>query len=477
MTKFLTDSKKMRKVFQAVERKSHSLLELTQSLKAQIEKTYTSAYWIKAEINRLNYYPQSGHCYPELVEKKNGKIVAEIRGFLFRNLYEEIDQHFVERTGKKLGDGLEVLLLCRVSFDPKYGLSLNISNIDPSYTIGEMARLREEAIRRLKAESLLDGNKTKVLPYPTKHLAVISVETSKGWRDFHQTLASSKNGPLVHHELFPAKLQGDVAVTSIQSALKKIESRASQFDAVAIIRGGGGETGMDCYDNFYLAKAVATFPIPVLTGIGHSTNLTVTERCSNQNLITPTALAQFLIDQFDQFEARLSTAFSSLSTILRQSLPWHESKVKQLGLKLKLASDYKLNEANRRMKTHGRTIRDLSTLSIDREQQNINRRMMLQLDRAVGRKVQESVKYVEGCANLLKDKAVHRLNKVEQQIHLLEEKTKLLDPAHVLKRGYSMTKINGKSIDSIAKVEEGDTIQTIMADGEIISLVKQKKHG
>ncbi|MEM9053383.1 MAG: exodeoxyribonuclease VII large subunit, partial [Bacteroidota bacterium] len=244
----------MARVGQHVARKAHSLLDLTENIKLQIEKTYKTSYWIKAEINRLNYYPQSGHCYPELVEKKNGKIVAEIRGFLFRNLYEEIDQNFLDQTGKHLGDGMEVLLLCRVSFDPKYGLSLYISDIDPSYTLGEMARLREEAIKLLKVESILDKNKTTHLPYPVRRIAVVSVETSKGWRDFIQTLESNHYGHLIGHELFPAKLQGDMAVASIRAALAKIEKRSSDFEAVAIIRGGGGETGMDCYDQYELAK-------------------------------------------------------------------------------------------------------------------------------------------------------------------------------------------------------------------------------
>ncbi|MCH2216201.1 MAG: exodeoxyribonuclease VII large subunit [Flavobacteriales bacterium] len=467
----------MTQVGRNVLKKAHSLLDLTENIKQQIEKTYKSSYWVKAEINRLNYYPQSGHCYPELVEKNNGKIVAEIRGFLFRNLYEEIDQNFVEQTGKRLGDGMEVLLLCRVSFDPKYGLSLYISDIDASFTLGEMARLREEAIKRLKAESLLEKNKTTTLPYPVKRLAVVSVETSKGWRDFIQTLDSNHYGHLISHELFPAKLQGDMAVASIRAALSKIEKRNAEFEAVAIIRGGGGETGMDCYDQYELAKAIAIFPIPVLTGIGHSTNLTISEICSYQNLITPTALAQFLVDKFAEFEYRLEKASDVLSKLLSQTLPLESSQIQQIGVKLKLSTDQRIKDANKHLQRSGTSLKENCEQQIDRENRKMDLRVLLKLGQASQARLSHDSNRVDSISRVLEGSSKERLSSNLSRINFLEAKTRLLDPANVLKRGYSITQVGGKSISSAAEIKEGDEVRTVLAKGEFTSTVKKKKNG
>jgi exodeoxyribonuclease VII large subunit len=315
-------------------KKSFTLSQLTESIKAQIDRIYSKPYWIKAEINRLNHYPQSGHCYPELVEKREGKIIAQIRGLIFRNTYARIESNFKNHTGKALSDGMEVMLLCRVKFDSKYGISVFVEDIDPAYTLGEMARARSLAIAKLKKEGIFELNQGLYLPKLLRHLAVISVATSKGWRDFTETIDDSLYSGLISRSLFPAKLQGDEAVESIGKALREIRSKAGQFDAVAIIRGGGGETGMDCYDSFTLAKQVATFPLPVLTGIGHSTNLTVVEMCSRKNLITPTALAGFIVNEFADFDNRIQTAARTLMRIGKHFLPLLENRLEGLAEKL-----------------------------------------------------------------------------------------------------------------------------------------------
>src|SRR5690606_28993371 len=153
--------------------------------------TYTSSYWITAEISKLNYYPQSEHCYPQLVEKKNGKIIADLRGFILKSKYQNIRTKFLEVTGKEPADGMQILFQCKLGFHAVYGLSLNILDIEPAYTLGEMARMRTEAVKKLKAEGIFDRNKSLYLPLLVQNVAVISVETSKGYLDFKNVLASS----------------------------------------------------------------------------------------------------------------------------------------------------------------------------------------------------------------------------------------------------------------------------------------------
>jgi len=455
-------------------RKAHSLLELTQNIKLQIEKTYQTAYWIKAEINKLNYYPQSGHCYPELVEKKNGKIVSEIRGFLFRNAYEEIDQNFRNHTGKPLSDGMEVLLLCRVSYDPKYGLSLYISDIDASFTLGEMARLRAEAIQRLKAENTFSLNKEKPLPKLIGSLAIISVETSKGWRDFSQTIEESKYANQIERKLFPAKLQGDAAVYSITKALQKISLLHEQFDAVAIIRGGGGDIGMDCYDSFDLAKTVAAFPIPVLTGIGHSTNLTVVEMCGHQNLITPTALAQFVIDGYVDFEQRLARAASLIKRVNKQVLPLLRSRLDGMTEELNRKSKGALIDSNSKLKQTGRKLEQAVKSGLTEENKRLAFRIPIKLNHSVENLLRNKKESVLTASELLHNSAprycADRINKL---VHL-EDKLRLLDPQNILRRGYSITLKNGKAVSSTTDLKDGDKVVTRLAKGEFNSTVNKK---
>jgi exodeoxyribonuclease VII large subunit len=454
-------------------RKAHSLLELTQNIKLQIEKTYQTAYWIKAEINKLNYYPQSGHCYPELVEKKNGKIVSEIRGFLFRNAYEEIDQNFRNHTGKPLSDGMEVLLLCRVSYDPKYGLSLYISDIDASFTLGEMARLRAEAIQRLKAENTFSLNKEKPLPKLIGSLAIISVETSKGWRDFSQTIEESKYANQIERKLFPAKLQGDAAVYSITKALQKISLLYEQFDAVAIIRGGGGDIGMDCYDSFDLAKTVADFPIPVLTGIGHSTNLTVVEMCGHQNLITPTALAQFVIDGYVDFEQRLARAASLIKRVNKQVLPLLRSRLDGMTEELNRKSKGALIDSKSTLKQTGRKLEQAVKSGLTEENKKLAFRIPIKLNHSVENLLRNKKESVLTASELLHNSAprycADRINKLAH----LEDKLRLLDPQNVLRRGYSITLKNGKAVISTTDLKDGDKVITRLAKGEFNSTVNK----
>lgn len=458
-------------------KKAFSLSELTASIKAQIDKIYRKPYWIKAEINRLNYYPHSGHCYPELVEKKDNKIVAQIRGLIFRNSYEEIHRNFLSHTKKELGDGMEVLLLCQVRFDPKYGLSLIIQDIDPSFTLGEMARLRTEALKRLKREGLFDKNRALYRPKLIKRLAVISVETSKGWRDFAEVIDESPYGKLIKRDLFTAKLQGDEAVESIGKALKKIASRHQRFDAVAIIRGGGGETGMDCYDHYQLGKMVASFPIPVLTGIGHSTNLTLVEMCSHKNLITPTALAQFITDEFFDFEERIYHATKSLKRVGRQLLPLLINRLDGLTEKLERSLKQKLENEEERLLFSGRQLEKSVGLSLKKQRERVDftipYRIKTVATEMLRAKKQDLNAMEYGISGAVRNELTSRSQKLEH----LSEKLKILDPANILQRGYSITTKNGKAVTSTKNLRPGDEVTTRLASGIFTGTVKNTENG
>ncbi|HFB61865.1 MAG TPA: exodeoxyribonuclease VII large subunit, partial [Bacteroidetes bacterium] len=293
-------------------RKIYSLQEISSGISRAIQRAFPDYYWIKAEIAKLNFYPKSGHCYPDLVEKQNGLVKAQIRANIWAGNYRTIQQKFKAVTGEPLKDGLKVLFLARVNYHEHYGLALNILDVEPSFTLGEMAREKQQTIERLKQEGLFEENKKRQLPLLPKRVAVISVETSKGYSDFKNVLENNAWHYRFRLTLFPALLQGDGAVASITSQLKSIAEIRQAFDVVAIIRGGGGDVGLNAYDNYHLAKAVALCPLPVIAGIGHSTNLTVVQMVAFANKITPTEAGHFLIQQFHNFSVRLENAKSRI---------------------------------------------------------------------------------------------------------------------------------------------------------------------
>ena len=296
-------------------KKIFSLLEVTGSIQKTIAARYTSSYWIKAEMNRLNFYPRSGHCYPDLVEKRDGKVVAQIRANIWADDYRRVDANFQQVLREPLKDGIKILLLATISFHPQYGLALRIIDIDPSFTLGDLEREKLETITRLQKEGIFHRNKELRLPLLPKRIAIISVETSKGYADFLEVFKSAGNNwnYSIFHMLFPSILQGDHAAKTVIAQLRRIGRVRHHFDVVAIVRGGGGDIGLACYNNYELAKEIALFPIPVITGIGHSTNETVSEIVAHKNAITPTELADFLIQQFHNFLLPVQGRMNKLS--------------------------------------------------------------------------------------------------------------------------------------------------------------------
>ncbi|MBU2466518.1 MAG: exodeoxyribonuclease VII large subunit, partial [Bacteroidetes bacterium] len=294
-----------------------SLLEVTDSIRKTINQRYNSRYWVKAEMNKLNHYPRSGHCYPDLLQKEAGKIVAQIRGTLWKDTFAQINQAFLQVMQESLRDGIGILMLVSIKFDPNYGLTLQIHDIDPTFTLGDLEREKQETISKLKAEGIFDQNKNTSIPLLPKRLAIISVSTSKGYADFLKITEARMNGFALEHYLFPSLLQGEQAVSQMLKRLEEIRKVVSHFDLVAIIRGGGGEVGLSSFNHYTLAKTIATFPIPVITGIGHATNQTVCEMVAHTNAVTPSDLADIIMDRFEAFRDKLTENSRKIGYTLR----------------------------------------------------------------------------------------------------------------------------------------------------------------
>ncbi|WP_343567459.1 exodeoxyribonuclease VII large subunit [Sphingobacterium sp.] len=406
-----------------------SLLEVSRSIQKTLAERYKSLYWIKAEMNKLNHYTHSGHCYPELVEKQDGKIVAEIRSILWKADYNRINNNFLKVAQEPLREGITMLFQASISYDPMYGLSLRIVDIDPTFTLGELEKEKLDSIRKLKAEGIYESNKLLGFPVVPKRLAIISVETSKGLSDFYKIINQNPWGYRIECTLFPALLQGDKSVPSIINQLAVIAEKIDTYDVVAIIRGGGGEVGLSSYNNYLLARAIAIFPIPVLTGIGHSTNYTVSEMVAYKNAITPSELADFLIQKFHNFAIPVDKASESIQQLIHSRFKEERNVLSQLATHIQWIG-------KREIQT--------SRTAVQQFQRELNSLIKL------------------------------RFYEHKTALAHTERIIQLSDPIRLLKQGFSITKVNGKLLQSVTQVSPGDVIQTILEYGKLTSTVTDK---
>lgn len=318
------------------ERKSFTLFEVMQSIQRTIISRYGSTFWVKADMIKLNHYIHSGHCYPDLVEKKNDRTIAQARAIIWKSDYEKINKKFIEITKEPLKDGISIFFLARIGFDPVYNLSITILDIDPVVTLGQLEKERLETINKLKTEKLFNKNKGLTLPLLPQRLAIISVETSKGYSDFMNIINQESDKYKIFTYLFPSLLQGDNAIESLIQALETVERLKHHFDCVLIIRGGGGDIGLSCYNDYELSKNIANFPIPVLTGIGHSTNETVSEMVSFKNTITPTELADFILNHFREFEKRIIASKDKITYFSNKIIELENKHIDNIIQKLRI---------------------------------------------------------------------------------------------------------------------------------------------
>lgn len=449
-----------------------SLLEVTKSIQKTIANRYQSAFWVKAEMNKLNHYQRSGHCYPELVEKKEGKVIAQISAILWKSDYQRINTNFHRVLKEPLKDGIKILFSATINFDPKYGLTLQINDIDPSFTLGDLEKEKQETIDKLRLEGIFSKNKQLDLPVLPQRIAIISVETSKGYADFINVFESANRSwnYRFFQFLFPSLLQGDNAVRTIIAQLGNIKNVIHHFDVVAIVRGGGGDIGLSCFNNYDLTKEIAEFPIPVITGIGHSTNETVAELIAHENAITPTKLAEFLIQKFHDFSVPVKKAeekigdqsrrlirdaktnFASevklLRSVTRNILDQNKNEVMQHAQSLSQQSRFRLRYEKKVLTSAGEDIRKGTYQFCAAEKQHIS----------------------QLTANLKKD-AQSQLEQTILRLKNLEKNIHNLSPQNVFKRGYSITLLNGRSVRSSFEIKEGDSLTTVLYEGSVSSTV------
>jgi exodeoxyribonuclease VII large subunit len=455
----------------SIERQIFSLKQVVSSIRKTIEERYAQTYWMKAEIYKFNRFP-SGHAFPEIVQRENDKIVAQLSGTIWKQNYERINQQFIEVVKEPLKDGSNLLMQVKITFNELYGLSLQIIDIDPSFSLGEVQKQREETLKRLQKEGILNCNQQLPFPLLPKRIAVISADSSKGLSDFMEVLINNEEGYSFFTFLFNAYLQGDQAVDSIIQTLEKIKKVRQHFDLVVIVRGGGAEVGMTCYNHYELCKAIATFPLPILTGIGHSTNLNVAEMIAYRNAITPTKLAEFLIQTFREFDQEIRYGQQVVRT---KSIDVLFNANQQLDALLRLFKQISKHSAgaSKQLLLDLTKSLEFNTQKCVTKNQNQLKNIVVQISHNARFDLKERFNLINQHQEKLKFRSTNLLNSTSRNIIELEKNLDLLDPIHVMKRGFSITRQNGKAITSPSEIENEVEIVTEVAEGQFRSIVKK----
>ena len=405
----------------------YTLLQLNQLVKMTVENNLTAQYWVEAEISECR--ESYGHCYLELVEKDPlmNTPVAKASAKCWRTAWSRIKPRFQQTTGTLPQPGMKLLLRVKAQFHEAYGFSWIVSDIDPTYTLGDMARRRKEIIRQLEQEGVINLNRELPLSPFAQSIAVISSATAAGYGDFQRQLLDNAYQLHFSTTLYPATMQGEAVEESIIQALNSIYQEQDQYDAVVIIRGGGATSDLTGFDSLPLAENIANFPLPVITGIGHDRDQTVADIVAHTSVKTPTAAAQLLVENLLSTLQHIADIAQRIRQTVTQRLDAEKQRVEKIAKLLPMQMM-------------------MTTTTHSSRLDHMEQRMQNALKRTIERQ--------------------------QHKLELLANRTEALNPELMLKRGYSITTLNGRTIRTNGQLKKGDIIETRFADGTVTSRVE-----
>lgn len=431
-----------------MEHQSMSLQELNALVRKSIRLCLPDEYWVQAELSdvKVNY---SGHCYLEFIQKdeKSNALIAKARGIIWSNVFHQLRPYFEQETGQAFCSGIKVLVKVTVDFHELYGYSLTVVDIDPTYTLGDMARRRKEILHRLEEEGVLTLNKELPMAELPQRVAVISSATAAGFGDFKNQLLHNPDGFVFYPKLFPAVMQGEQVESSIIAALDRINRHIERWDVVVIIRGGGATSDLSGFDTYDLAANCAQFPLPIITGIGHERDDTIIDMVSHTRVKTPTAAAEYLVSCIRE----KAECLDELTSALYQDVPALLNREKEkLG---QWISRFPAKVEMRLQREHFNQERVAGRIQSAWNTCYLTERYRLQIEQRLSMALASRVQQEK-----------HRLTLIENQLTLA-------DPSLLMQRGFSVTLKNGKAVKDISTLRPGDELTTRVANGEFKSKV------
>ena len=427
-----------------------TLRELNRRVALQLSVPQLQNVWVTAELSDVR--ESGGHCYLELIDKNEatGIIDARLRGIIWASAFYKISANFTTFTGQKLATGLRVMVRGSVNYHAAYGMSFVINDINPSFTMGDVERRRREILLRLDAEGVLEQNRSLEWNVPTLRIAVVSAQGAAGYGDFINQLYSNSSSIKFVTRLFPAVLQGEKTAASVIAALDSINEDIDNWDCVVIIRGGGATSDLVSFDNYELAANVAQFPIPVVVGIGHERDVTVLDYIANVRVKTPTAAAEMLIARAEELISGLRETAADMLLVVNDKISGCTTQLAYLEAQLPVAPVNAVERKKLRLDSVRSTLFAMTTGRITPQ--------LAQLD-----KMPQAISLA--IDNLL----ARRRDRLAASESLLQA----LSPMATLKRGYTITRIGGKTVSSVGDIKQGDTIETIFSDGKIKSIITE----
>ncbi len=450
------------------------LYELTQLVSRTVNtRPELHGVWVTAEIGNLAV--RGGHCYLELIEKnERQETIAKLRATIWAGNYHQIRSKFEKLSGQTLAAGIKVMLRGGVTFHDIYGMSFNVSDIDPNYTLGDMVRLRREILARLTREGIVDNNKQLPTPCVPQRIAVISASGAAGYGDFINQLLHNSFGIVFYPVLFEAIVQGARTVPTVIDALQRIGETADYWDCVIIIRGGGATSDLMDFDNYELAREVATFPLPIVVGIGHERDRTVLDEIANVRVKTPTAAAEWCISTAREFYERVSGYVRGIAKYSTEAvagegrrLTYYEGVIPSRVRELMAAASAQLSRATTSLPL-------LAGEAIARERKRLDYSAGM-IRNAAGWVLQTAARDLQAYPQRIFPAARMSLARASERLTGLERLLNAVRPENILARGYSVTRLNGHAIKDLSELQPGSVITTTLLHGTIESEIKNLK--
>ena len=427
-----------------MEAKKHfSLRELQLAVRERLSEAFPLPVWVAAEISemKVNY---SGHCYLELVEKggANGVPAAKASAVIWRSHYGPIASYFASKTGERLAVGMKVLVRVTLSYHELYGLSFQIQDIDPTYTVGDWEQQRQQTIARLREEGVWDMNRELDVPRVPQRVAVVSSANAAGYQDFCKEIARSPYR--VELTLFDAFMQGHGAEESIIEALERVADRAEEFDVVALIRGGGSQSDLACFNSYRLCAHVAQFPLPIVTGIGHDKDESVADMVAARRLKTPTAVAAWVVEQLTEFDGTLEAMAQAVERCATEMLSVERQRLER-------------NAAMVATQAVGATRR--LELTLERYSSELRRRSLAL--------VAEQRNRVSRAEELLHRASDYFVRSERERLAAMEQAVAARDPQRIMALGFAVVSFAGRAVSDASQVEVGSEVSIRLANGEL----------